>query len=176
MTRFRKTIHKNKASILDFFLVNSLMLPFLVEMKVDIHDEYTLTNHAQNKRNSGSKRADQRPLFLELNREFSKLRPERDKAFNFRSEECQASFTQASENCPQLIKCFENDLPMKTQASLWEKSLETLFHKTFKKRRIVNSKKKSDTRNSQLLEERILLIRKLARTQSPEISVKLSQI
>ena len=176
ITRFRKTIKKTEAAVLDFFLINSLMLPFLVDMKIDIHDEYTLTNHAQNKKNKMSKQSDHRPLFLKLNLQFSKLKPDKQEVFNFKSENCRAEFSAASENAKQLIKCFENDHPIKIQASMWEKALENIFHKTFKKRRVVNSKKKSNTKEANLLEERRLLIRKLARNQSEEISLKLSKI
>ena len=176
ITRVRKTIHKTEEAVLDFFLVNSLMLPFLVEMKVDIHNEYTLTNHAQNKKNNKSKMSDHRPLFLEVNLQFSRLKPDRNEVFNFKSEECQIKFTEDSENAKELIKCFENNLPMKTQAQMWEKVLEKIFHKSFKKVRIVSSKKKSDSKNAKLLEERRKLLRKLARRQSPEISLKLSKI
>jgi hypothetical protein len=176
ITRVRKTIHKSEEAVLDFFLINSLMLPFLVEMKVDIYDKYTLTNHAQNKKNNKSKLSDHRPLILKLNLEFSKLKPQRVEGFNFKSEECQANFSDITENASQLIKCFENDLPIKEQAVLWEKMLEQIFYKTFKKLRISNSKKKSETKTSHLLEERRLLIRKLARKQSPELSLKLSEI
>ena len=96
ITRVRKTIHKSEEAVLDFFLINSLMLPFLVEMKVDIHDEYTLTNHAQNKKSNKSKLSDHRPLILKLNLEFSKLKPQRVEGFNFKSEECQANFSAQS--------------------------------------------------------------------------------
>ena len=51
ITRRRKTIHKTEEAVLDFFLVNSVMLPFVEEMRIDDIDEFTLVNHAQNKKN-----------------------------------------------------------------------------------------------------------------------------
>ena len=176
ITRIRKLTNKTEKAVLDFYLVNSLMLPFLVEMKIDVEDEYTLTNHAQNKKNGQSKKADHRPLFLKLNLRIEKLKPEREVLFNFRSEECQSKFTELTENAQPLIKCFQNNFSIQIQAVLWEKALEKIFYKTFKKRRNVNSKKKSEQKNDKLLEERRYLIKKLARKQSPEISVRLSEI
>ena len=54
ITRRRKTINKTEESVLDFFIVNSVMLPFIEEMAVDEPDEYTLSNHSQNKKNKQS--------------------------------------------------------------------------------------------------------------------------
>ena len=176
ITRRRTTINGIEEAALDFFLVNSVMLPFIMEMRVDVHDEYTLTNHAQNKKNEKSVKSDHRPLFLEMNLEFTKIKPQRLEFFNFKSEECQQVFHEITENTTKLSECFRNNFPHLKQAELWQKELERIFQQSFKKRRITNSKKKSDTQEENLLEERRKLIRKLAKNSSPEISLKISEI
>ena len=148
ITRKRKTINNVEEAVLDFFIVNSQMLPFLVNMKVDEIDEYTLTNHAQNIKNNKSVKSDHRPLFLEMNLEFTSIKPQRVEQFNFKSDDCRQIFYVNTEVTTNLTKCFENDLPMHKQAKLWERQLENIFHKSFKKRRITNSNKKSHSKSA----------------------------
>ena len=109
ITRQRTTIKKTEEAALDFFLVNSVMLPFVEKMKIDVINEFTLTNHAQNKQNGKSVLSDHRPLSLKLNLEFTKLKPQRKEQFNFKTEDCQQLFTEITETTGTLTKCFAND-------------------------------------------------------------------
>ena len=59
---------------------------------------------------------------------------------------------------------------------MWEKELNRIFYKAFRKKRIVNSNKKSSSLNSLLLDERRKLIRKMARYPTPELSLKISEL
>ena len=110
-----------------------------------------------------------------MNLEFTSIKPQRVEYFNFRSEDCLNNFKTITDTT-KLSKCFNNNLQVSEQVKMWQKTLENIFHKSFKKRRIVSSNKKTDPKCSKLLEERRLLIRKLAKNQSPEISLRLSQI
>ena len=145
--RRRKTIKKTEEAILDFFLVNSVMLPFIEEMKIDDIDEYTLSNHSQNKKNKQSVLSDHRPLILKMNLEYTKIKPQRKEQFNFKSEECQELFTEITETTNKLTKCFENDFSDEAKSNKWEKELKNIFHQAFKKKRIVSSNKKSSPQN-----------------------------
>ena len=176
ITRCRKTINKTEKSVLDFFLVNSVMLPFVEEMKIDDTDEYTLSNHSQNKKNRGSVNSDHRPLILKMNLEFTKLKPQRKEQFNFKTEDCQQLFTEITEATDTLTKCFANDFSDEIQCKMWEKNLERIFYRAFKKKRVVNSTKKSNSQNDFLLEERRKLIKKTARHPTPEISIMISEL
>ena len=152
------------------------MLPFIVEMKIDEIDEYTLTNHAQNKKNKHIVMSVHRPLTLSLNLEFSKIKPQRVEYFNFKSEECRKKFKFLTDNTTKLSKCFENNLPAMDQAIMWQKTLEKIFCQSFKKRCITNSNKKSDLKSNKFLEERRQLMKKLAKNPTFDISARLSEI
>ena len=176
ITRRRKTIHKTEEAVLDFFLVNSVMLPFVEEMIIDDIDEYTLSNHAQNKKNGKSVLSDHRPLFLKMNLEFTKIKPQRKEQFNFKSEECQKIFTEITDVTNKLTKCFENNVSDDFKSAMWEKELNKIFHQSFQKKRIINSSKKSSSVNSVLLEERRKLIKKMARNPSPDLSIQITEL
>ena len=176
ITRRRKTIKRTEEAALDFFLVNSVMIPFIETMKIDIIDEFTLSNHAQNRKNGKSVLSDHRPLILNRNLEFRKIKPQRKEQFNFKSEDCQKMFTEITNTTTKLTKCFENNLSDDSKSKMWEKELTHIFYQAFQKKRIVNSTKKSNSQNVVLLEERRQLIRKLAKNPSPEISLKISEL
>ena len=106
INRMRKTIKNVEEAVLDFFLLNSQMLPFLVNMKLDEIDEYTLTNHAQNRKNNNSVKSDHRPLFLEMNLEFTSIKPQSVEQFNFKADDCRQIFYGNTEVTTNLTKCF----------------------------------------------------------------------
>ena len=59
---------------------------------------------------------------------------------------------------------------------MWENNLERIFYRAFKKKRVVNSTKKSHSQNDFFLEERRKLIKKMARHPTPEISIMISDL
>ena len=74
---------------------------------------------------------------------------------NLRNRDCQKAFKEASEDNPELLNCFENNLPIQVQSKKWIKRLNVLLHGSFKKVRIVNSRKKNNVKMKGLLEDRI---------------------
>ena len=156
--------------------MNSVMLPFVEEMQVDDIDEYTLSNHSQNKKNRRSVKSDHRPLILKMNLEFTKTKPQRKEQFNFKTEECQQLFTEITDTTSKLTNCFANEFSDETKSKMWEKELERIFFRAFKKKRVVNSTKKFSLQNAFLLEETRKLIRKMARHPTPELNIQLSEL
>ena len=176
ITRKRKTIPRTEVAALDFFLVNSVMLPFIEQMKIDVIDEFTLANHAQNRKNGKSVISDHRPLILKLNLEFTKMRPQRLEQYNFKSEECRKLFTEITESTTKLTECCKNNFSNKGKGEMWQKELERVVQQAFQKKRIVTSTKKLGSQNSILLEQRRKLIPKMAKNPTPELSLKISEL
>ena len=81
---------------------------------------------------------------LELNIKFSKIKPERREIFNLKNKTCQEKFREITENNDDLLKCFENELPAEKQLYQWKKSFQNILHKSFRKVRITDSKKKKE--------------------------------
>ena len=143
---------------------------------MDEDELYTLSNLAQKKSNMKTIKSDHRTLILDLNLHFSKIKPDTQEFFNFKSEICQEKFKNITDNEYQLIECLQNNLPIDAEAKIWQKTLESAFHKLFKKVKVKNSKKKSDSKETKLIEERQALIRKAARNPNDELTTRISDI
>ena len=183
VTRKRTTVNGIELSVLDFFLVNSRLKPFISKMFIDEKDEFGVANFVQMKKNKTAKFSDHHGLFMELQLSFSPIKPERIAHYNFRNNDCQNEFLNTTNNSTILSQCFENDMSFEDQAKKWRKTLENIFSKCFKKIRITSSNKKEASETSKLLQERRNLIKKLAknpcidniRSQISEIEEKIGE-
>ena len=99
------------------------MIPFVEEMIIDDIDEYTPSDHAQNKKNGKSVLSDHRSLFPKMNLEFNKIKPQRKEQFNVKSEECKKIFTELTNVTNKLTKCFENNFSGDLKSAMWEEEL-----------------------------------------------------
>ena len=75
ITRQRKVESKIEKAILDFFLVNEKILPFLEKMIIDERREYPLSNFAQQKRHKRVTETDHNGMILEVSIQFSNRKP-----------------------------------------------------------------------------------------------------
>ena len=173
ITQRRETIKGVEESAIDFFLVNEKMLQYITKMTVDEEEQFTLTNIAQKKKNKYSKKSDHRALILDFNIHFSKIKPE---VFNFKNESCQRLFKNITDHETKLIECLESEVTLDEKAKMWQKTLETIFYKSFTKIRVKNSKKKFDSKEAQLLDERKTLLRKISRNAHDDSSKRISEI
>ena len=155
VTRRREFTSKVEEAVLDFFLVNEKMRPFLKKMIIDEKREYGLQNFAQYNKNKRVIESDHNGEILELDIEFSYRKQERKEMFNLKNKACQAAFKMETEHNDNLAKVFDNDLPFEVQCNIWFKNFNDILHKCFKKVRIVNSKKKEVASNKNLLVERV---------------------
>ena len=160
ITRRRETIKGVEESAIDFFLGNVKMLQYITKMTVDEEEQFALTNIAQKKKNKYSKKPDHRALTLDLNIHFSKIKPDNKEVFNFKNESCQRVFKNITDQETKLIECLESEVTLDEKAKMWQKTLETIFYKSFTKIKVKNSKKKSDSKEAKLLDERKTLLRK----------------
>ena len=155
ITRKRELKTRTEEAVLDFFIVNENMRQFLKKMVIDEGREFCLSNFAQINKNKRVIETDHNGEILELNIEYGKKKPEREEMFNLRNKACQEAFKNETESNPKLIEVFENEMPIEKQSKMWFKNLKSSLYKSFRKVRIVNSKKKEKDDGNNLLKERI---------------------
>ena len=99
-------------------------------------------------------------MILQLNLKYSNIVQQRVELFNFRNIECQKTFYNLTSETSKLSKCFINDELFSTQAKKWKSTINSFFHKSFKKIRVTNKKKVTEL--SILFDERSKLKIKLS--------------
>ena len=158
ITRQRELESRTERAILDFFIVNEKLKPFLKRMIIDEKREFCMSNFAQLKKNKRVTESDHNGLILELAIQFSYKKLERQEMFNLKNKECQEAFKRETEINQDLLKCFENELPFQAQSKKWLKAFNSILFKSFRKVRICESKKKKNEINqNNLIQERIKL-------------------
>ena len=157
ITRKRVLETRIEEAVLDFFIVNERMRPFLKKMIIDEDRSFCLSNFAQYGKNKRVIETDHNGEILEMNLEFEKRKPERVEIFNLRNKACQQVFYEETTDNSQLLEIFQTDLPFEIQSKKWFKTFNSILHKCFRKVRIVNNKKKEMTASQNLMRERITL-------------------
>ena len=155
ITRRRELEKRTEEAVLDFFIINEKMRPFLKRMIVDENKEFNLVNLAQLKKNKRIVETDHNGLLLDMELDVSKKKPEREEIFNLRNRACQEAFREETDKNKELLKCFENNLPLAVQSKKWKKVFDNILYKCFRKIRIVSKKETSKT--EKLLTERVKL-------------------
>ena len=181
ITRMREFESRTEKAILDFFIVNEKMVPFINTMKVDEDRNYPLSNFAQIKKNGKVVETDHNGLILEMNINVSQQKPDRVEIFNLKNKLCQDAFKAETEHNVELLESFNDDLPDEVQCKKWFKNFNNILHKCFKKVRIVENKKKSDDGIDNIIRERIKLKRdskseQLDETMKDKINVRIAEI
>ena len=161
ITRKRQVESKTEKEVLDFFIVNEKLEPFLKRMVVDEQKEYGLQNFAQFKKNKRAIESDHNGLILEIAIEFSYNKPERQEMFDFKNKDAQELFKNETENNNDLLKCFENNLTLEVQSKKWLKAFNSILYKCFRKIRICKKKEVNDNFEKSLIKERIGLKKEL---------------
>ena len=172
ITRKRDFDSRTEKAVLDFFIINEKMRPFLRKMLIDENREYTLSNFVQMKKNQNVIETDHNGLLVEMNINVSERKPEREEMFNLKNKACQEAFKEATENNQQLLKCFDNNLSIEIQSKQWNKVFKSVLHKCFRKVRIVKNEKKERKQSEHILRERIKL-KKEARVVNIDEKTKL---
>ena len=81
--------------------------------------------------------------------------------FNLRNKACQEAFKDATDDNPELLRCFDNELPLEVQSNRWYKCFNSVLHKCFRKVRIVNNMKKGNIKMNNLFDEKIKMRKQL---------------
>ena len=96
ITRIRELESRTETAVLDFFIVNEKLSPFLKRMVVDENRDFILSNFDQAKKNKRIIESDHNGLILEIDIQFSHKKPERLEMFNLKNIECQKAFKTVS--------------------------------------------------------------------------------
>ena len=155
ITRKRVLENRIEEAVLDFFLINEKLRPFFKNLLIDEERKFCLSNLAQIKKNKRIIETDHNAMIAEMNLEVNRRKPIREEMLNLRNRDCQKAFKETSEDDPELINCFNNNLPIKVQSRQWMKRFNVLLHGSFKKVRIVKSRKKENVKMKSLLEDRL---------------------
>ena len=159
ITRQRSVENRTEKAVLDFFIVNEKLYPFLKRMVVDEKREYSLGNYSQINKNKRVIETDHNGLILDIKLEYSIQKPERQEFFNFRNKVCQEAFKKETDTNKDLLKCFENELSVEMQSKIWFKTFNSIIYKCFKKIRVSPNKKKNINSKNKLLRERTSLMK-----------------
>ena len=175
ITRQRKVEGKIEMAILDFFIMNEKLRPFLAQVIIDEERNFSLSNFAQLKKNNRVIESDHNSMIADFNISIPKRKPERIELFNLRNENCQKLFTKETDENNLLVECFESNLPFEVQCEKWLKTFNSILYKCFKKVRIVDNKKKKN-KNDTLLKERVDLKKEVKLSSvSEEMKMKIRE-
>ena len=155
ITRKRELEKRTEQAILDFYIINEKMRPFVTKMKVDEDKEFSLINMAQHKKNKRLIETDHNALIIDIDLNIDNDKPKREEIYNLKNKVCQEAFREETDKNNDLLKCFENNKPFKTQCIRWKNTLDDIIKKCFKKIRI--KPKKEETKSGKLLAERFTL-------------------
>ena len=152
ITRKRKVENKIEEAILDYFIINEKMRPFVKKMVVDEDREFTLINLAQVKKNKRLIETDHNALIVDMEFDSEKVKT-REEIFNLKSRVGQKAFFEETDRNEDLMNIFKNNLSINSQAYKWKKIFNDSIQKCFKKVRVVKNKKTAQV--DQLLKERV---------------------
>ena len=155
ITRSRKLENRTEKAILDFYIINDKMRPFISKMKVDENKEFSLVNIAQQKKNNRLIETDHNALMLDILLNKKNIKPKREEIYNLRNKVCQEVFRKETENNQDLLKCFTSKLPLEKQFIKWKRIFDHIISKCFRKIRI--TQKRANTVTDNLLTERLKL-------------------
>ena len=141
LTRKRIKAQKTEEAILDFTIVSDCIAQYFKKMVIDEAREHPLTSYINKK----PKNSDHFTLIMDFDINFKKNKPVRNEVFNFLSSECQETFKEILNTENNLINCFNHDGDINEQTDIWFSSLNKIFTRCFKKIRVNNKIKETET-------------------------------
>ena len=141
ITRHRKTILGDEKSIIDFIIVCDQLATFLHKMIIDEKRANVLTKYTSSKGVRSKSESDHNLIYAEFNLKFSICRATvRREMFDFKNTESQKTFTELTNNSEKLrtifSRCIKGKLEPKVASDKFFKTLNDIFHASFKKIRI----------------------------------------
>ena len=141
ITRTRICNGKLEQSVLDFFIVCNLILPFIKKMVIDEDGRHILTNYEQVRQRGKATDSDHATEYLDLEMKIVTEKPSRNEIWNFKSEESQKTFKKNTSETNEFTNCFSTEQPIMTQIENWQKVLKKNIQVSFKKVRIKTNQK-----------------------------------
>ena len=108
-------------SVLDFFVVCSRILPHVKKMYIDEKNKYVLTNYKTAPLKGKAIDSDHKTQYMDLDLKIVREKPNRRELFNFRNLKAQEVFKRHTSETQEFTRCFENELPVLEQITLWQK-------------------------------------------------------
>ena len=141
ITRTRICNGKLEQSVLDFFIVCNLVLPFIKKMVIDEDGRHILTNYEQVRQRGKATDSDHATEYLDLEMKIVTEKPSRNEIWNFKSEESQKTFKKNTSETNEFTNCFSTEQPIMMQIENWQKVLKKNIQVSFKKVRIKTNQK-----------------------------------
>ena len=141
ITRKRIRNGKLEQSILDFFIVCNLVLPFVTRMVIDEERKHVLTNYEHVRKEGKANDTDHATEYMDVEFEVITEKPIRNEIWNLKCPESQKAFQKRTSETKEFSNCFQNELPLITQIDKWKNVLNENIKLTFKKVRIKNNQK-----------------------------------
>lgn len=155
ITRRRKKGKKTEESILDFALVCEKLLPYFEGMVIDEEKKYPLTSYLNGK----VTHSDHSTIIIDFDIKYKRQPKSRDEQFIFKDREGQEIFRNILNTENNLSKCFDNNDDLEAQCNQWIEELFNIFKRSFKKIRVTDKVRVTET--SKLQERRTELIQKI---------------
>jgi hypothetical protein len=140
ITRSRYRDGKLEESVLDFFVVCHLVLPYITRMVIDVDKKYILTNYKQARNGGKAANSDHYTEFVDIDLKVTKEKPKRCEIWNFKNREAQSKFKIITSETTDLSECFNNTLPVLKQIETWRSVFNMHVSNAFKKVRITKKK------------------------------------
>ena len=144
ITRRRSRNGIVEESVLDFFIVCDLILPYVTRMVIDEQKFHVLTNYQNIKKGKRATDTDHNTEYMDLALQIRNKKPKRCEIWNFNDKKGQQAFKNMTSETNELTNCFENDLPVLKQIENWKSILIKCIRKSFKKVRIRKKSKPFD--------------------------------
>ena len=123
--------------MLDYVLVCDKLTSSIKKVIIDEKRTFTLTKYATKKGIRIKKESDHNPIFVQFDiRALKCYSSHRQEFFDFRNKESLKTFKLLSEDCPELRDCWSVSQDPSVKSQKFFKSLNNLFHRSFKKIRI----------------------------------------
>ena len=162
ITRSRKKGKVREESVLDYVIVNAIMLPYVDTMEIDETKATSLTRYKKGK----AIPSDHNTLKCTFNIPVQKKIPPRTEVYRLRNTEELRQFKDATTYTNRFTKCFSQGGDINQEGEMWMKTLQKSIHSCFKKIRIRNNNPKKDEMQKKM-EDRKDLIKKLSNVKSP---------
>ena len=171
ITRSRMRDGKLEESVLDFFVVCSLVLPHITKMVIDVDKKYILTNYEQVRKGGKANDTDHTTEIMDVDLKIINEKPERREIFDFKNVDSQNTFKRISSETVEFTECFNNDLPLSRQIEKWSQVLKSYCGKAFKKIRICSKQNVKPLKStiSNLINKRNKLLRNNNECEKQEI-------
>ena len=133
ITRQRKTTKGIERSILDVYIVCTIVLPLIKDMTINHMRNYGLSNFKAKNITGKVTFTDHHPVILELDLLIPTVKTVRKCQYNFKDKEGQTLFYHMTDNTSKLEIALSTVGTFQTQVKLWEKQLNSFIYQSFPK-------------------------------------------